>query len=567
MVCCLPLFATIPTGYYNAANGKKGEALRSQLHSIISANYQEVSYGGLEPYYAQTDLDPEGHIYDIYSTCTFTMNDANCSQSTFCQCWNKEHTVPQSWFGESSPMKSDLFHVLPTDARVNNLRGNMPYGENGVTANVGNNPNTRGHIGTSNFGSYSVGTVFEPVDEFKGDLARIYLYMATRYMDRQFTKSSEGQKVFTYTSGTTGLTPYAVALFLKWHREDPVSQREIDRNDAVYGIQHNRNPFVDYPYLAEYIWGDQTTASVDLANDLIASDDPRFVPGMSDGNSDSSPITIVYHPVSWVVNGEEYSAGEPTNSVREGLTVTHLPIAPASCSEESEQFVGWSSELISGTTDELPTDLFSDATDAPQITEPTTYYAVFAHLAIIESEAVAVTDSVVFADMFSSDTQVSASIAVGANLLTFIDGTNPTKYFNNGNAIRLYAGGKLTVTGTNISKIVFTFGTGDHSNAITVSTGSFNTDTWTGNANSVEFTVGGTSKHRRIAGIKIESEGAGDEYVYSRYMTTCTEQSTAVPEAKEEKTMENKATKRIVNGQLMIIVGQRQYNVLGISCE
>ena len=274
--------AAVPSNYYSSADGKTGEALRQALHSIID-NHTKIDYGALEPYYEQTDLNADNKIWDMYSTCTFTMNDANCSQSRVCQCWNKEHSVPSSWFKKATPMYSDLFHVIPTDARVNNYRGNMPYGETSNTAYIANDSHSLGHIGSSSFSGYS-GTVFEPDDEYKGDIARNYLYMITRYTTTNFTQSGDASAVFSYSGGEANLTTYAVNLFLKWHRQDPVSQKEIDRNNAVYGIQKNRNPFIDYPYLAEYIWGEKKGLNVHFSSDLVSSDDERFVPSVSDGS-------------------------------------------------------------------------------------------------------------------------------------------------------------------------------------------------------------------------------------------------------------------------------------------
>lgn len=267
--------------YFSNIDGKSSSSLSKTLQSIISANYKKIEYGSLGPYYEQTDLDESGHIIDMYSKCGFTMSNAGSAQNKVCDCWNKEHSIPQSWFKEASPMKSDMYHVVPTDARVNNFRGNMPYGETSSTSYIDNNSKALGRIGSSNFSGYS-GKVYEPDDEYKGDFARIYFYMVTRYLDKNFTQSGDASKVFTYSGGTAGLTTYAVNLFLKWHRQDPVSQKEIERNAAVYGIQRNRNPFVDYPFLAEYIWGKKAGEAVCL-DCMMPSTDASFIPGKSDG--------------------------------------------------------------------------------------------------------------------------------------------------------------------------------------------------------------------------------------------------------------------------------------------
>lgn len=296
LLALLPLCATIPEGYYGTANQKTADAALAALHECID-DHKVISYDNLEDYYEDIDFDVSGHLMDMYSTCIFTMSDANGGQKAVCDCWNKEHSIPQSWFNKKSPMKSDLFHVYPTDARVNNFRGNLPYGEcagsngTGITKNTDNH--ALGKVGNSTFSGYS-GKVFEPDDEYKGDFARTYFYMIARYLTNALN-ASEGQKVFTYTNGKTGLTTYALNLFLKWHREDPVSQKEIDRNNAVYKVQKNRNPFIDFPYLVEYIWGKEQGRTVAFDN-MVSSEDPNFVPGKSDGQKTTTDIVSPRNP-------------------------------------------------------------------------------------------------------------------------------------------------------------------------------------------------------------------------------------------------------------------------------
>ena len=167
-------------------------------------------------------------------------------------CYNREHSVPQSWFSEASPMKSDAFHVYPTDGYVNNRRSSYVYGEvvDGKATYTSKNGSK---LGPSAISSYS-GTVFEPIDEYKGDFARTYFYMAICYSNRlgSWTKG-EAQKVFK--GSYPYLTNYSIELFTKWNNEDPVSEKEIARNEAVYAIQGNRNPFIDNPEWSTIIWG------------------------------------------------------------------------------------------------------------------------------------------------------------------------------------------------------------------------------------------------------------------------------------------------------------------------
>ena len=237
--------AEAPVNYYTSANGKSGDALRKALQAIID-NHTVVSYANLWKLYEASDTREDGSVWDMYSTCDWTYERDQCgsSYSSVCDCYNREHSVPKSWFNEGKPMYSDAFHLYPTDGKVNNQRGNFPFGECANGKRLSNS--ALGRLGSSTFSGYS-GTVFEPDDEYKGDFARTYFYMATRYAGQC---ESWGQGVFS--SANCGLTDYAVALFMKWHREDPVSEKERIRNDAIYGIDNStgykqgiRNPFID----------------------------------------------------------------------------------------------------------------------------------------------------------------------------------------------------------------------------------------------------------------------------------------------------------------------------------
>lgn len=250
---CAGLFFTLnaqePDGYYVDAEGSKKDVLKTRLSTIINSEAKTISYDGLWTAYKTTDVREDGKLFDIYSTCSFTLGSKQCgSYKNVCDCYNREHTVPQSWFSKASPMKSDIIHVLPTDGKVNNQRNNYPYGEcaSGTTLNNG-----RGKLGKCTYPKSYSNTVFEPDDEFKGDIARIYFYMATRYESKVGSWSGDAFGNGKYP----GLKAWQVELMLKWHRQDPVSDREIKRNNGVYSVQKNRNPFVDHPELAEHVWG------------------------------------------------------------------------------------------------------------------------------------------------------------------------------------------------------------------------------------------------------------------------------------------------------------------------
>lgn len=251
-ILALGLIAQIPNGYYNGTEDLEGDALRTKLHTIID-NHHSFNYGELYDLLEQTDKKPNGKVWDMYSDVPdgtppyqYNFGSDECGNySGEGDCYNKEHTWPKSWFGgKIYPMYSDMFQIVPTDGYVNNRRANYPYGEVGSASWTSQNGCK---VGSCNFPGYS-GTVFEPIDEYKGDLARGIFYMSTRYYGED--SSWPGSPM---TDGAD-LKPWAINLLLKWHREDPVSQKEIDRCNAVYNLQDNRNPFIDHPIFADKIW-------------------------------------------------------------------------------------------------------------------------------------------------------------------------------------------------------------------------------------------------------------------------------------------------------------------------
>ncbi len=257
---------SLPENYYASAEGKCGEELRQALFNIIKT-HTTISYDNLDYLYPASDITADGKVWDMYSTCTWTHGNKKCGNySIVCDCYNKEHSVPQSWFSKASPMVSDAFHVYPTDGKVNGQRGNYEFGECSEGKSLGGA--ALGRLGTSTFEGYTnKGTVFEPDDQYKGDFARSYFYMATCYAD----KCSSWGNTF---GNNNGLSDYGVALMLNWHAKDPVSDKELVRNEVIYGNtkynntsykQGNRNPFIDYPELADYIWGDKKTTPVSFS--------------------------------------------------------------------------------------------------------------------------------------------------------------------------------------------------------------------------------------------------------------------------------------------------------------
>ena len=247
--------AAVPSNYYNNAYGKSNEQLMIALRGII-CNHTAKSYDALWDAFKTTDTDDQGYIIDMYSNCKYRPTDHGGSASNVGEGFNREHSFPKSWFDNGKPMYTDLFHMYPTDIRVNNQRSNYPFGECADGTRLTNGSlYGKGKLGSSTFPGYS-GTVFEPDDEYKGDFARTYFYMVTRYKNELPNWSGSPQLDYK-TNKYKAFSTWSINLLVKWARLDPVSEKEIKRNEAVYGIQNNRNPFIDNPELFEYIWGDK----------------------------------------------------------------------------------------------------------------------------------------------------------------------------------------------------------------------------------------------------------------------------------------------------------------------
>ena len=230
--------------------------LFSDLRTTINHDYHTIGYDGLKAAYAEVDVRDDGYIQDIYSDNTnYTLSDAYKNYSKEGDSWNREHTIPQSWWGKgTSNQGCDIFIVYPSDGYVNGKRSNYPFGE--VDSATYESHGGFCKLGTSSFAGYN-GTVFEPNDRWKGDMARVYFYALTKWSGAyNWTKDNGGTVVFSGNQNVNhGLTNYALNLFLKWHHDDPVDEWERGRNDRAYKHQNNRNPYIDNPDWVDYIWG------------------------------------------------------------------------------------------------------------------------------------------------------------------------------------------------------------------------------------------------------------------------------------------------------------------------
>lgn len=603
------LKAQAPSGYYDSANGLTGNDLRAALHNIIK-NDEHVSYTpGIWNAYQTTDLQTgTNYIWDIYSDFNFTYSTNQCgSYQGEGDCYNREHLWAQSWTNSDATEQTDLHHIYPTDGYVNQQRGNYAFGEVNNATWTSHNGSKLGSCKTSL--GYS-GTVFEPIDEYKGDIARALMYVSVRYYGQDDNWKSDQSM-----TDKSNIKQWAIEMLLKWHHNDPVSEKEIARNNAVYGIQHNRNPFVDSPNYADMIWDPNWSSSYQI----IASADPAVggsvsvtydfnesasidfsAQGYSDataissatldsnvgvtfnkGSNSTAPTYYTYGSAIRCYGGNyftvstalgnitnivlTYGSGGDSNTITtdvgsfsdntwtgnatsvkftisgtsgnrrlKGISVTYSDsggpaqqvTAPAGATatltatpNTGYTFVNWTKGNVVMSTN--PTYSFTvNASGAYVANFEPNIYDIYVSASPSAGGVVYIGDaptpggSTTVSKDFSTqgyeNGEVINNVSFDSNIdVVFNKGTNsnPPKYYDVGSAIRCYGGNYFTVSSSagNITSIVFTFASGEDSNAINPNVGTYNSNTkkWTGEASSVIFTIGGTSGHRRVRSMSV----------------------------------------------------------------
>lgn len=538
----------ISSDYYADLDGLSGEELFDAIHTVAKKGYKgTLSYNDLWTAYCAIDINAAGYVWDMYSdatsyVCGGSKQGANYSKEG--DAYNREHSIPKSWFGSSESANtpgSDLFLVVPADGYVNNRRSNNTLG---VVSSASYTSESGCRVGTPSSidgQSCSTSTVFEPMDKYKGDFARIYMGAMVRWAgDYQAFTSQDGAAIFSgnYTSaGHFGLTQYGVALLMKWHKQDPVSKKEIDRNDGIQEQQGNRNPFVDYPELADYLWGDMSNQAFSTAT----ATDVTFCTDYEPGGSEVTKWTI-----TWSADGS-------TTDVQyiEGSKLV-LPSAPANCSEE-RVFRGWTASEITTATDVQPAFIQAGTT----INAGATYYAVYANMhqaSNAPQRVVAPHDNAVWYETFggfSKDDQPSASneetYVYGDASLTYGCQTASTKIYEEALAggetpeLLLAKSSSFTITGIPVAeatRMSLTFKS-NHADLVTVSSTTPGVSV-SGNGNSWSITISNNTlqtldltmrntnskSNTRVDDIQLVIEEGGSSWIttYSAYSTNCSEE-------------------------------------------
>jgi hypothetical protein len=256
------LYAVIPAGYYHFAKNKSKDALKTALKNT-SSPLKVLDYGSGPGFtwqgFYSTDRRSDSTVIDMYSLIVRKQTSYAAVDGL-----HIEHSLPKSWWGAHENMAyKDLFHLYPADAVTNMTKSNLPLGEVTGAPTLDNGVSK---VGKNGFGTVYAENCFEPADQFKGDFARSYFYISSIYEDFSTLWQSPMMNNNTYPVWK----PWAIDLLLKWHRQDPVSSKEMERNESIFKIQSNRNPFIDYPALAEYIWGEDTTTVFPFPNETQA---------------------------------------------------------------------------------------------------------------------------------------------------------------------------------------------------------------------------------------------------------------------------------------------------------
>ena len=492
LLLSVPMLAQGPNNsgtYYQEANGLSGSTLKTKLFTIISKKTHSPSYSELLELYKKTDTRPDGCVRDWYSNITNFrhITDKAGSYQKEGDVYNREHTVPQSW---GAP-QADIVHVVPTDGYVNNRRGNMPFGEVGKSTYESANGYSK--VGSCKTAGYS-GTVFEPNDEVKGDIARIYFYMATCY--ESTITSWSGGGVITGTK----VQPFAKWTFdmmVRWSKLDPVDDVERARNNAIAqkNVQGNRNPFVDYPGLEDYIWGSKQQVPFSYDN--------------YDGSGQGGQSESVAQPVFSLPEGTYKGQVTVTMTTATAGATIYYTTNGVDASERSNVYTG-------------PVTLTETTTlKAIAVKNGTTSYQTIATYTItddagqeVPAEGTIALNNTLFGTAFEGSLKSGefGNFTGTENGVTIVYslGNGSNQYIND-SQIRLYQKNTLTISVDqgSIAELTFTLAR-ETSKTLTANVGTVNDLVWKGDAKRVVFNVDDGSGNMQLSSVKVKLVGVPD---------------------------------------------------------
>jgi endonuclease I len=351
LLCSLIGWAQIPTGYYNTATGT-GLTLKTNLRKIIDNVsdgipsehlHSDQGYPALWTLYTHTAFrdnyyENDGSLLDMYSEnpsgadpYIYSTTSQQCgSYSDEGDCYNREHLIPQSYFDgyATNPMKNDPFFVVPSDGKVNGDRNNLPFGKVGTATYTSQNGSKRGNGINSGYALGYSGVVFEPIDEFKGDVARAFFYFATRYeidLANFYTSANastcQAKNMFDGSIGRAFTNPF-LDILVKWHTDDPVSAKEIAiNNDIYYNHQSNRNPYIDHPEYVGIIWNSfLSNDSFDLENIISVYPNPAINNEVYVSTATELKSIVLYN-----INGQIIQEIKNPSKVNDAYKVSDLP--------------------------------------------------------------------------------------------------------------------------------------------------------------------------------------------------------------------------------------------------
>lgn len=254
--------------YAATLSGKSGAELKAALHTLMQPE-RILDYGSGEGctwdgfWYTDRNEDTN-ECYNRYSAKKFYFTGHTCSSISG---MNIEHSFPKSWWGgDKNSAYMDLYNLYPSDSQANSSKSNYAMG---VVTTVKTSEEGYDKVGTGTING-STQQCWEPGDQFKGDFARSYMYMAIVYSNLTYVKT--GLQTMT-NEDYPGMKSWATTLYIAWSKQDSVSTMERNRNNAVAKLEGNRNLLVDYPYLAEYVWGDSVDVVFDPATSVTTADD------------------------------------------------------------------------------------------------------------------------------------------------------------------------------------------------------------------------------------------------------------------------------------------------------